>query len=69
MLEQCKTCLWYDEGIDEIYREGDDEMPLDGSIPDNHFCEEWEKNENVIPKEIWQDKVKCPHYYKDPLIK
>ena len=67
MPNQCETCLWYDKGTDEIYREGNDEDIIGDPNPNKHYCEEW--NDNIIPKEIWHDKVKCPHYTKDPLIK
>ena len=67
MLEHCKTCLWYEEGTDEIYRDGDDGLIIDDPNPDKHFCEELD--DKVIPKEIWERKAKCPHYVKDPLIK
>lgn len=62
MFDNCKKCLFYRAWYDDICREHDDEMPLDGSITDNHFCNMWDDNEEVIPQEIWKNKTKCEHY-------
>ena len=62
MLENCKTCLFYDAMYDDICAQYDDDMPLDGSIPDNHFCDMWDDTGEVIPKDVWENKIKCKHY-------
>ena len=65
MFDNCKTCLFYDKEYDDICRVEDDELSLDGSLPDNHFCMMWNDNEEVIPKDVWKNRTKCPHYIKD----
>lgn len=62
MFDNCKDCMFYDKDRDDLYREYDDEMPLDGSIPDNHFCVRFQSG---IAKEVWEHKAKCPYYVKD----
>lgn len=59
MFYNCKKCLFYNKERDDLYRAYDDEEPLDGSEPDNHFCIHYK---NGIAKEIWHNKEKCPHY-------
>jgi len=59
MFDNCKSCLFYYKDYDDMYREEDDELPYDGSHPDNHFCISFQDG---IPKDIWHNKTKCPHY-------
>ena len=62
MFDNCKNCMFYDKDRDDLYRAYDDEMELDGSFPDNHFCIHFE---NGIAKDIWEHRSECPHYLKD----
>ena len=64
MFDNCKTCLFYDKEYDDTWRNEDDEDIIDDPNPDKHFCDMWDDNETVIPKDVWEHRAKCPHYIK-----
>ena len=62
MFKNCKDCMFYNKERDELYRSDDDELNLDGSLPDNHFCIRFRDG---ITKNVWRGITKCSHYVKD----
>lgn len=66
MFDNCKNCFFYYKRFDDLRRELNDEEDLDGNLPDNHYCSLWRNdNESVIPQDVWDGKILCPHYTKD----
>lgn len=59
MFPNCKKCLFYSRERDDLYREYDDEEPMDEGESDNHFCIHYK---NGIAKGIWNNTTKCQHY-------
>lgn len=67
--KQCRTCLFYDEEEEAMLSEFDDQLLINDPRPPHEkrrYCSSWpDKDYNIIPLEVCENKVKCPHYIMD----
>lgn len=59
-MTNCKECLWYDPGQDEMKRSGEDVAFVGKEPPDNHYCLPY----NPIDPDVWDGKKNCDQFVR-----
>lgn len=54
MLEQCKSCIFFNKEYNELRQSGDDIIVIGKEEKTNYYC-----GDDIIPQNIVYDKEKC----------